>query len=86
VEEFWQLPETKSWFKPGVQVLNETTILTPEGQHYRPDRIILEDKQATVIDYKFGEKELPSHTKQVQNYARLLHAKWVIKPKLIYVM
>ena len=72
VEDFWQLPETKSWFKPGVQVLNETTILTPEGQHYRPDRIILEDKQATVIDYKFGEKELPSHTKQVQNYARLL--------------
>ena len=73
VEEFWQLPETKTWFKPGVQVLNETTILTPEGQHYRPDRIILEDNQATVIDYKFGEKELPSHTKQVQNYARLLH-------------
>ena len=73
VEEFWQLPETKAWFKPGVQVLNETTILTPEGQHYRPDRIILEDNQATVIDYKFGEKELPSHTKQVQNYARLLH-------------
>lgn len=72
LNHFWQIPETNNWFKPGAKVLTETTILTPEGYQYRPDRIILEENTATIIDYKFGEKELPSHIKQVQNYSRLL--------------
>jgi ATP-dependent helicase/nuclease subunit A len=72
IADFWQMPETGNWFRPDVKVLNETTILTPEGHHYRPDRIILDGKKATVIDYKFGEHELPSYQKQVNNYTNLL--------------
>lgn len=72
IADFWQMPETGNWFRAGVQVLNETTILTPEGHHYRPDRIILDENKATVIDYKFGEHELPSYQKQVNNYTYLL--------------
>ena len=72
IRAFWEIPETGSWFKAGVKVLNETTILTPEGKNYRPDRIILEGKNATVIDYKFGENELSSHQRQVNNYTDLL--------------
>ncbi|MEA4981924.1 MAG: UvrD-helicase domain-containing protein [Paludibacter sp.] len=70
---FWEMRETKEWFKEGVQVLNETTILTPEGYQYRPDRIIIERNKATVIDYKFGEHELPSYERQVINYTNLLN-------------
>ncbi|MDD2285000.1 MAG: UvrD-helicase domain-containing protein, partial [Paludibacter sp.] len=73
IDDFWQMPETESWFRKGIQVLNETTILTPEGHLYRPDRIILEGKNATVIDYKFGEHELPSYKRQIENYINLLN-------------
>ena len=72
IDDFWAMPETKDWFRKDVQVLNETTILTPEGHQYRPDRIILEGQKAVVIDYKFGEHELPSYQKQVNNYTLLL--------------
>lgn len=72
MEAFWQLPLTMDWFREGRTVLNETTILTPEGMQYRPDRILLDDKRATVIDYKFGENRLPSHRRQLANYASLL--------------
>ena len=73
IDDFWQMPEVKNWFRKDVQVLNETTILTPEGHHYRPDRIVLEGQKAIVIDYKFGEHELPSYHKQVNNYTLLLN-------------
>lgn len=73
IDDFWQMPEVENWFREGVQVLNETTILTPEGHQYRPDRIILEGQKALVIDYKFGEHELPSYQKQVKNYTILLN-------------
>lgn len=73
VTDFWNMPETKEWFGEDVQVLNETTILTPEGNKYRPDRIILHDHKATVIDYKFGESELTQYHRQVKNYTVLLN-------------
>lgn len=73
IDAFWEMPQVKSWFGKNLRVLNETTILTPEGHHYRPDRIVLEGAKAVVIDYKFGEQELPAHQKQVQNYTLLLN-------------
>ncbi|OJV44835.1 MAG: hypothetical protein BGO29_07910 [Bacteroidales bacterium 36-12] len=74
IDAFWKLPKVSEWFRDGVEVLNETTILTPEGHHYRPDRIILDGKEATVIDYKFGEQKLQSHNKQVRDYTLLLNS------------
>ena len=73
IAAFWEIPETKDWFKADIQTLNETTILTPTGHHYRPDRIVLDGKKATVIDYKFGEHELASYQRQVKNYTDLLN-------------
>jgi predicted RecB family nuclease len=73
VAAFWEMTETKEWFKEGIRVLNETTILTPEGYLYRPDRIVIEGNKATVIDYKFGEHELPKYHRQVNNYTLLLN-------------
>ena len=45
IQAFWEMPEVDKWFKEEAQALNETTILTPEGYHYRPDRIILEGRK-----------------------------------------
>jgi ATP-dependent exoDNAse (exonuclease V) beta subunit len=73
INAFWQMPETADWFADGLQVMNETTILVPGGHTYRPDRIVIRNNEATIIDYKFGEKEQQAHRRQVENYRSLLH-------------
>lgn len=72
LEKFWEIPETEIWFDEGNKVLNEITILTPSGMQYRPDRIIIRDKKAIVVDYKFGKKESERYIKQVQKYMDLI--------------
>jgi len=72
LEAFGQLPEVKQWFEPGAAVLNETTIITPTGELYRPDRVVLHGQHATVVDYKFGSAGHQSHVRQVEHYAALL--------------
>lgn len=69
---FWEIEGVKEWFDDKYQVLNERSILTPKGSFYRPDRIIIHENKAIVIDYKFGENELPKHHKQIANYRSLL--------------
>lgn len=61
----------RHWFDGTYQLMNETPILTPGGENYRPDRIMADGSRAIVVDYKFGEKE-KSHFRQVSNYAELL--------------
>lgn len=69
---FWNIPETTSWFGDDVKALNEKTILTQEGNLYRPDRIIVDGQKAIVIDYKFGQHELTAHQQQIKKYKLLL--------------
>ena len=72
LQHFWNLPETNNWFSDDTRVLNETTILLPTGEQYRPDRVIIRDNEATVVDYKFGEKESKTYIKQVKRYMDLI--------------
>lgn len=72
LEKFWSLPETGIWFAPDVKVLNEATILTPQGEMYRPDRVVINDTNAIVVDYKFGEYQKNAYKKQVKEYKNLL--------------
>jgi ATP-dependent exoDNAse (exonuclease V) beta subunit len=73
IKELLQLPETKEWFALGAQTLNEKAIITPDGATYRPDRIILNEKEALVIDFKTGAAD-QSHHKQIMQYGDLLNA------------
>lgn len=73
LDEFSRMPEVETWFSKEKKILNETSILTPGGHQYRPDRIVLDGNTAIVIDYKFGEHELGKYEKQVKNYASLLN-------------
>ena len=62
----------KDWFSQNWEdVLNEQPIQDKKGNIYRPDSILLKDKQAIVIDYKTGKKS-DSHREQVQKYMQLL--------------
>ena len=59
------------WFRPGNNVLKESEILLPSGVTRRPDRVIINDGKAVIIDFKFGE-ENKHYTDQVRLYRRLL--------------
>ena len=61
------------WFADQYQILFEQDIITPSGNLYRPDRVMIKDKHAIIIDYKFGHVERKSHIEQVRDYMLLLH-------------
>lgn len=61
----------RHWFDGTYPLMAETPILTPEGDSYRPDRIMTDGDKAIIVDYKFGVPE-KSHLLQVSNYAALL--------------
>jgi len=72
LQHFWNMPETENWFSTDTRVLNETTILIPTGEQYRPDRVVIRGNEATIIDYKFGDKESKTYLQQVQQYMNLI--------------
>ena len=70
--------EEYRWFSNEYEVMNECSILTPEGEERRPDRVLVKEREAIVIDYKFGAYS-PEDTdterkykKQVSRYMQLL--------------
>jgi ATP-dependent helicase/nuclease subunit A len=65
-------PLVKPWFEAGSVLIKETDILLPSGSTRRPDRIILKDNAANIIDFKFGI-EKPGHINQVNNYRKLMN-------------
>jgi ATP-dependent helicase/nuclease subunit A len=65
-------PGVKEWFEAGSILIKETDILLPSGSTKRPDRIILKNKGAIIIDFKFG-KEKPGYINQVNNYRKLMN-------------
>lgn len=67
-------PLIASWFSTDWQVINERSILTPyDSQTLRPDRVMINDRDAIVVDYKFG-KPRSEHATQVETYSSLLMA------------
>jgi ATP-dependent exoDNAse (exonuclease V) beta subunit len=74
------------YFAPGVEVMNETTIMNCDGQLRRPDRIVFLDDEVMVIDYKTG-KENEAYQLQLEEYCGLLREMGYknVKSMLLYV-
>lgn len=64
-------PRIKEWFMPGQKILTETDILSTRGLLRRPDRVLISENKATVVDFKFGT-ERSEYIRQVDQYRRLL--------------
>ena len=69
-------PKIAQWFSADNQVFNEcsiTSINKETGEPYtlRPDRVIINGNQITVIDFKFGRPDTEHHT-QVNTYKELM--------------
>lgn len=60
-----------SWFDPNNTLLTEQGILLPGGKQKRPDKIILKENEAVVVDFKTGE-EYSKYEKQVREYMDLV--------------
>ena len=72
LEQLLDLPEVAKWYDGSMQVMNEPEILYKNGQSYRPDRIMIDNRQAFVVDYKFGENENPHDLQQIKKYISLI--------------
>ena len=72
IRRLLSLPRVQPWFRPGLQVLNELSLVDNEGQLRRPDRVIIApDGVVTVIDYKTGDRHA-GYYKQVAAYMQAL--------------
>ncbi len=60
-----------SWFGTKGILLSEQGILLPGGRQKRPDRIILSDEEAVIVDFKTGEAKR-SYANQVKEYMDLV--------------
>ncbi|MDY6241048.1 MAG: UvrD-helicase domain-containing protein [Prevotella sp.] len=70
--------QIRDWFSPHWKVFNECSILYFDhdrgyAHEARPDRVIYDDQQMIVIDFKTG-KEKPDHIDQVRGYMQMLRA------------
>ena len=63
----------RHWFDGTFRVFNEASIVTGEGDTYRPDRVLIapDGSRVVVVDYKFGQPR-HAHRRQVRNYMDLL--------------
>jgi ATP-dependent exoDNAse (exonuclease V) beta subunit len=61
-------PELERFFSGEVTVKTEAEILLPEGSFYRPDRVVFDKDNITILDYKSGRPNA-SHAEQLITYA-----------------
>jgi hypothetical protein len=61
------------YFSSDVKVLNETSILFPNGNLVRPDRVVFLEDKVVIIDYKTGEPHA-SHKEQIDLYCEAVRA------------
>ena len=64
----------RHWFDGTYTLMNETPILSPGGDSYRPDRMMFsrDGQKAVVVDYKFGRRRDGEYRRQVRGYMDLL--------------
>jgi ATP-dependent exoDNAse (exonuclease V) beta subunit len=71
IEHLINKPVTRNWFDKGNIVFNEASVLMPDSTTWRPDRVIIKEGRATIIDFKFGE-ESQSYLNQIKHYSKIL--------------
>ena len=78
--------DLKDYFTNQYKILTEREILTQDGSILIPDRLIFNNKQVIILDYKTGKQE-KKHFKQINSYANALEKMnyKVIKKLLVYI-
>jgi ATP-dependent exoDNAse (exonuclease V) beta subunit len=71
LDKLFSNPLFASWFEGEGLLMAEQGILLPDGTQKRPDRIILKEHEAIIVDFKTGE-EYEKHSRQVKEYMDLV--------------
>lgn len=67
-------PKVEDWYNGSYQLFNECAILYKENgklEVRRPDRVMMNDEEVIVVDFKFGKRN-KKYNEQVQGYIALL--------------
>ena len=74
VDEALAMPQVKRWFSSDwTTIRKENDIIIPRSKWMRrPDRVMISDQEVVVVDYKFGDEELPKYHNQIRDYIALL--------------
>lgn len=64
-------PIASHFFKEDAVIKNEADILLPDGKNYRPDKVVISNGDAVLIDFKTG-KPSEHYRNQLLNYASIL--------------
>ena len=73
INELLSDPEITPFFAEKWQVLTEREILSPAGDAYVPDRVLIGEDELQIVDYKTGSKtKEQEHRKQINKYTGLL--------------
>lgn len=71
LEKLFTDPLFASWFGKSGILLAEQGILLPGGKQKRPDRIIMNEEEAMIVDFKTGEAQ-SRYANQVREYMELV--------------
>lgn len=79
-------PDLKKYFRPGPIIKNETELLLNNGEIIRPDRVVIDNQQLTIMDYKTGEEKTRDHD-QLRKYQEAFSALGhkTIETKIVYI-
>jgi len=61
----------KDYFTENIQFKPEAGILTPTGEIFRPDRVIFNENETVIMEFKTGLPK-PGHEIQLNNYGEIL--------------
>ncbi|MBK7429862.1 MAG: UvrD-helicase domain-containing protein [Bacteroidetes bacterium] len=86
VETVLKVEEIAGLFSKEYEVKAEKEIILPTGEVLRPDRVIIKNKEAIVIDFKSGQPH-KKHENQVTQYADILRKMGYspVSSKLVYL-
>jgi RecB family exonuclease len=81
--------ELKAYYTHDVLIKNETEIITLKNGNrtmHRPDRVVIQDDELIIIDYKTGEKN-KMHVEQISEYAEYFNKLGYenVKKMLVYL-
>ncbi|KQC01533.1 DNA helicase UvrD [Pedobacter sp. Hv1] len=66
--------ELKTILSSAKESITEKNIIDAQGKMHRPDRLLLNDNEVIILDYKFTLEESDKHIEQVENYKNLMLA------------
>lgn len=62
----------EEWFDGSWQQVKSEREIVSDGKSWRPDRVMIRDKEAVIVDYKFGLNRPKSYANKISRYCKLL--------------